>query len=60
MFTADRFFSVLNLKTGLNEWYFQVRGDNVGPYQSKKSARLVVTVQIPSQKQKNIVIKTIR
>jgi len=38
MFTADRTFSLQNKKTGLQEWYFQAREGNVGPYRTKKQA----------------------
>ena len=42
MFTAERTFSLINKKSGLQEWYFQAREGNVGPYRSKKQAELML------------------
>lgn len=43
MFSGDRVFSVLNQNTGAQEWYFQAREGDIGPYQTKIEAGLMLS-----------------
>jgi hypothetical protein len=43
MFSGDRVFSVFNQNTGAQEWYFQAREGDIGPYQTKKEAGLMLS-----------------
>lgn len=42
MFKVDRVYSLKNHKTGMTDWYFQAREGNVGPYQSKQRAEMML------------------
>ena len=42
MFKADRVFSVQNPINASNEWFFQAREGNIGPYGSKNQAELML------------------
>lgn len=38
MFKPSRIFAVKNLTTGKNDWYFQAREGNIGPFTSSSQA----------------------
>lgn len=40
MFKVDRIYSMTNFKMGVNDWYFQAREGNVGPYHSRQQAEI--------------------
>lgn len=42
MFSVDRVFAITNQKTGVAEWYFQAREGDIGPYESRKHAELML------------------
>jgi hypothetical protein len=42
MFTPDKIFATQNQKAGKPEWYFQAREGNVGPYETRNQAELML------------------
>ena len=46
MFEVDRTFYINNQSTGENEWYFQAREGDCGPYESKKEAQIMLNAFI--------------